>query len=167
MPNIAANRRTREIRTEKANAKKSAVMKAAHDDLKAETMKARDEADLRLRHMADSIFAQHLQVISDASEFRNIDPSLPEPPAEWVEELGYEEAQNRFRIARAAWLPLKDAPVGLKISQQIVTGIMKAKATEKGGPRTLNVIAVQMTTPTLQGAPLDQTFPTLDMDVEK
>ena len=68
-------------------------------------------------------------------------------PQAWIDELGEEGAKRRMRMARAAWKPIKDSAVGFKIATQVFTGIVKARATEKGRPVELNIGVVQLSAP--------------------
>lgn len=118
--------------------------------------KRREVVKSRLREVEDEILQTHLTVIRDLGYFRDIDPSLPpeairEIPSSWVEELGSEgEAAKRMRVAMAGWLPPKDAPMAIGISKSIVLGILKARAKEAQGPRTLNVAFVKFVAPAQQ-----------------
>lgn len=146
----------------------------ASDSLKAEIVEPaplkksvaaieQEGAQLRLREIADGLFEANLRIMGDAASFRDIDPTRAEPPEEWVRELGLPEAAKRHRIAMASWMPSKDAPVGLANARAIVVGMMKSKAMENASPRTINVVAVQMTEPQLRRA-LGDEFPVLDVE---
>jgi hypothetical protein len=105
------------------------------------------EQELALRQLSNDIFEGNLYVLEEAAEWRNIEPGQKDPPKEWIEEHGEAEARRRYRIAQTAWLPAADAPVGLKLAREIVVGYEKARASEKSGPKTLNVSVVKMTAP--------------------
>jgi hypothetical protein len=111
-----------------------------------------------LEHQEKKIFDASVKVLDDALLFRDIDPSSDVIPGAWVRDLGLEEAQKRFRLAKAAWMNAKEAPVGIKIAKELVTGIAKARSREQAGPRVLNLTKVVIQT----GAP---SFP--EMEVEK
>lgn len=95
-----------------------------------------------IRNAENTLLRKSMQAVEDAMDFREIDPSQKEPPQEWVDEHGLIEAQKRFRIAQAAWLGSKNAPVGLKMAQALTVGIIRAKATERAAPMTLNAVQV-------------------------
>lgn len=100
-----------------------------------------------LASMQDELLVRSLNVVEGAMAFAEIEPTDSDPPAEWIEQLGEEKARIKFRIARAAWMAAKDAPVGIKVASALAVGIIKAKATEKAGPKQLNIAFVQMTAP--------------------
>lgn len=104
-------------------------MKRSEKDLKAE----------RFRLIEDRILEQSMTVVADAAYFREIDPGESIPPKQWVDELGYDEAKKRLRIANAAWLGMKEAPYGLKMAQTTMTAIVKARTSEKTNERPLNM----------------------------
>lgn len=96
------------------------------------------------------LFLETTEIVSDINAFRDLSPEEIEagyPPKQWITEFGPKRALQRYRVARAAWLPMKDAPIALKIVTQMAAGIMKVKAMErtagKGG-NVFNAIVVQM-----------------------
>lgn len=101
----------------------------------------------KLRRIEDELLAENLGIVRDAARFRELDPAKPEIPADWRDELGEKAAIERYRMATAAWLPAKDAPVGLKMAQSVALGIIKARSVEKAAPRTLNIAFVQLPAP--------------------
>ncbi len=121
-----------------------------------------------LKNLESDLLRQSMEVVSDTMRFREVAPPLVDPesgetlwvdndlPAEWVRELGEEKARERLRVARAGWMDKKTAPIGVQVAQVLAVGIIRSRATEKAGPRTLNVQVVQMS------APLP-TFPELDL----
>lgn len=101
----------------------------------------------RLRALEDDIHRRALVCLDDVSRWTDVDPKQEEPPAAWVDELGLEGAQRRLRVARAAWMSPKEAPVGIKVAQTVAVGISRARATEGGGAQTLNVQTVVFVAP--------------------
>ena len=100
-----------------------------------------------LRSIEDGILERSQAVVDDALHFGEFDPEDPNPPQAWVEELGQERAEKRLRMAKYALMSAKEAPVGLAIAKATFASIIKARATEKQGPRQLNVNVVNMTAP--------------------
>lgn len=100
-----------------------------------------------IRAVEDEIYVEAAATVRDTLRFRDIDPEWTEPPLEWITELGEKEAMKRFRMARYGCMPSKDAPVGLKLAQDTLVGFAKVRAAEKAGPRTLNMVVVQMSAP--------------------
>lgn len=101
----------------------------------------------RIREIEDELLGESLSILQDSLRFKEIGPDSKEPPVAWVEELGPQKAMERFRVAMAAWMSAKEAPVALSIAKSLAVGIVKARATEKGGARTLNMTMVQMNMP--------------------
>lgn len=91
------------------------------------------------RNLEDRILTQALETVDDSMKWAEIDPSIEEPPAEWVAELGEARARKRLRVAKAAWASAKFAPVGLGMARATALGIMKVRAAVKIGTPTLNV----------------------------
>jgi len=107
-----------------------------------------------MKTLEAELFLESMQIVSDMNKCKYIDPGQSEPPEEWVEELGYKAAKERLRLANAGWMSKKEAPIALQVAQAVVIGISRSRASEKAGPKTLNVQVVQMS------APLPQ-FPSL------
>lgn len=101
----------------------------------------------RLTSMQDDLLERSLMVVDASMAFAEIDPESKKPPKKWVEDMGEQEALIRWRIARAGWMSAKDAPVGIKVASAVAVGIIKAKATEKAGPKQLNIALVQLSSP--------------------
>lgn len=144
------------------------------DSLKAEVVeftpltvrpgaKEQEGAQSRLREIADGLLEQNLSIMESASAFGDIDPADAEPPPEWVKQFGEEGARRRHRIARAAWLSSKDAPVGIANARALVVGMMKSKAMENAAPKHFSVVTVQLTEPQLRKA-LEEEFPIADVE---
>lgn len=102
----------------------------------------------RLRALEDNILSRGLTCLDDVARWADIDPTASEPPPEWVEELGGDKVAlaRRLRVAKAAWMSAKEAPVAIKVAQSVVVGIAKARATEKGGT-TMNLQQVIFNAP--------------------
>ncbi|MDX2253274.1 MAG: hypothetical protein NW202_13395 [Nitrospira sp.] len=118
----------------------------------------KSERNIReVRKMEDELYRDNMEIMRDAGKFRDIDPRSDEIPPEWIEELGQKEASKRFRVAKAAWMSAKTAPVGISNARAIVSSIVKARATEKAAPTNLNVgVAVNMPMPTFKIVEVDE-----------
>lgn len=113
---------------------------------KGKTSRALERQE-RISAAEQELYESSLSVLVDASQFGNIDPNLTDqPPPDWVERLGTEEAAKRMALCRAAWLPNKDAPSGLQIAKYVVGAFAKARAAATQ-PRALNVTLIQMVGP--------------------
>lgn len=112
---------------------------------------ARMEDDIARKSMFVLEGALSFLELEEATFDENGQPVPPPIPAGWVEELermyptqGERLAEMKHRVARAAWLPSKEAPVGLKMAQATATGLARIRAGEKKGNKTLNVQVVQV-----------------------
>ena len=84
------------------------------------------------------------QIVEAGLSFADISPADVAPPKAWVDKLGAEQAERKFRMARAAWLPSREAPTGISIATDILKMDAKVKAAKKTtAPATLNV-AIQV-----------------------
>lgn len=115
-----------------------------------------------LRETEDQVYLEALEVVQGSMGMLEINPedakAIPECWKAMVlsGEMTQHEALKRTRAASYALMPGKDAPVGLKIAQDITTGIAKARAVEKGGPRSLNILMVKMTAPAPMFASMEE-----------
>lgn len=117
-------------------------------ELVEEPPKTRKELALaELSKIEDRIFEKASKKVLDGLHYDEIDPESDAPPQKWIDELGFEGAQERFRSAKYNLLPAKDAPVGAKHAVMIHAAITKARAQEKGTNYTLNVGRVYLTAP--------------------
>jgi hypothetical protein len=82
-------------------------------------------------------------IVEAGLSFADISPADVAPPKKWVDALGVEEAERKFRLARAAWLPSREAPAGLGIATDILKMDAKVQAA-KGAPPTHLGIAIQV-----------------------
>lgn len=76
-----------------------------------------------IREVTANILEENLLILQAATKWADIDPGAPVPDA-WIEQLGEQRATKVWRIARAAQMPSKDAPIGLKMASTVVTGIL-------------------------------------------
>ena len=80
-------------------------------------------------------------------------------PFEW-EGLPEEEKKKKIRLAKAGWMPSNEVPHGVKMAHATVLGIIKAKATEQGGTKVLNIESITFPSPAAQ----PETFEIIDVD---
>ena len=103
---------------------------------------ARKQEDI-LKGLQERVFKSSLQISADVFDFNHIDPTkrMEEDPIfqQWTKDFGDEEARRKYRVAAAGWLPSKEAPMAIAESTKMAVGIIKARAVEKGGSRTINV----------------------------
>jgi hypothetical protein len=111
-------------------------------------MSIREIQNGRLRVIEDEVFEKNLGVLEAVAEFSEVDPEKAgEVPEDLIESLGLKEATRVHRLRNYGLMSAKDAPVGIKIAAQIVTGIMRARSTEKAVSQNLNINVVQFTVP--------------------
>jgi hypothetical protein len=118
-------------------------------------LSAKEQRQEALQAVEEEILVESLSIVENALSFQDIEPGTQTPPPDWVERLGVEGAQKRLRMANAAWMSNKDAPMGLQLARATAVGIIKARSSEKQGNRTLNVVQINMPAP----APPRQTAP--------
>lgn len=80
-------------------------------------------------------------------------------PFEW-EGLPEEEKKKKIRLAKAGWMPSSDVPHGVKMAHATVLGIIKAKATEQGGTKVLNIESITFPSP----AQTSEVFEVIDVE---
>lgn len=85
------------------------------------------------------LFSDAAAILEPVLQFNQIDPKSEAPPDEWTILYGERGALERWRVAKAAWLSPKEAPIGIKVAKDIAVGISKSIAAEKGGPKVLNM----------------------------
>ena len=126
------------------------VLPAPRAEVVVASSGALTERDKRLRSLKDiedEILEESSKVIRDALRFRDVEPDTEEPLPEWVEQFGREEAERMLRMAKAAHLNAKTAPVGFSIAKATMVGITKSRAAGDGA-RQLNIgISINMPAP--------------------
>jgi len=63
-----------------------------------------------------------------ALAFAEIDPEMTSPPSSWVEKYGPTIAQERFRVAKAAWANGQNVPYGMTLARAVMGDWIKAQA---------------------------------------
>lgn len=81
----------------------------------------------RMEALEQRVYEHSGQVIEAMLAFAEVSPHQTEPPPAWVEQYGLEAAEKRLKVAQAMWLPASVAPVGLKNSIQVFTGISRGQ----------------------------------------
>lgn len=123
---------------------------------KRQALTVAEERERALKSIESELLRDSMEVVVDSLRFREITPGQEEPPPAWIREVGEKRAIQRLRVANAGWMNKKEAPIAVQLAQVVAVGIIRSRATEKAGPKTLNVQMVQMS------APLPK-FPELDV----
>lgn len=107
-----------------------------------------------LKKLENELFEECTEVVhSSIGHTFDLDPGNPQQmPAKWLQELEdgevtLEQLEKRRRIAQAAWLSPKEAPVALQIAAKVLGGMQKARALSDQGAKTLNVNVVTINAP--------------------
>ncbi len=116
-----------------------------------------------IRGLENELLEECIVVSRDTLRAKEIDISAEGPPDEWIQEMGLERASEAFRCAQAGWSTKQKAPIFLQIAAALGVGIMKSRATEKTGSRTINATIVQFPANT---PPLNP-YPVLDLPPEE
>jgi hypothetical protein len=118
-----------------------------------------ERVERELKKMENDLLRESTAVVYSAvTHTFDLDPTSPEMPAAWMEELEdcstEQEAQakrveldKRKRIAQYALMSPKEAPVALQIAAKVLSGMQKAKAMEGAGPKHLNLTMVSISAP--------------------
>lgn len=120
-----------------------------------------ERAERELQRVENEIVSEASMVVHGAMRFSELDPENPnETPAGWLDELAagtvtLEEIEKRKRLAKAAWLSAKEAPVAFAMAGKVLVGAMKAKALAGAAPKNLNLTLVSISAPgqTIQAFP--------------
>lgn len=120
-----------------------------------------ERAERELQRIENEIVSEASMVVHGTMRFADIDPENPdETPEAWLDELASgavtrEQIEKRKRIAKAAWLSAKEAPVAFAIASKVLVGAMKAKAMAGAAPKSLNLTLVSISAPgqTIQAFP--------------
>lgn len=102
-----------------------------------------EERQAALRGLETELLEECIVVSRDTLRFREISEEQDMPPQEWVDEVGLDAAMERFRCAKSGWMSRKNAPIAVQLAVQLGVGIIKSRATEKMGSKTINAVVVQ------------------------
>lgn len=117
------------------------------------------EKQARIKGFEDQILEKSLSILNDSLGATDIEGDELDIPQEWIDEAkgDMKRARTRFRIAKANWKTGAEAPAWVRLAQHTALGIIKARATEKAGPRILNVGHVTISSPMPE-------FPVIDVE---
>ena len=138
-----------------------------------ELQKLRETLPLdQLRAAEDRVLKQCLDVVEGIVDFSalgfdekgQVDEN--QIPFEWHLLTDHEKAR-KIRLARFGMLPSADIPHGAKVAHATAMAIIKARATEKGGTKILNLEVSSFPAPsalTEEKSSLDAEFEVVDVD---
>lgn len=122
-------------------------------------LRVQNELIAEIRGIEERMLVRGLGIMDGVLSFADIDRDQEDPPQEWIDMLGEQEAKKRLRVARACWMNAKEAPVGLQLTQRFVSGAQKSRAMENVDRRPLQVTVVNI------GAPVAaQEYPELEAE---
>lgn len=119
---------------------------------KAEIEKQSKSTSLEAIKLAESkLFTDAIKVLEPFMQFGELGfdddtGEVDSVPFDW-EGLPEEEKKKKIRLAKAGWMPSADVPHGVKMAHATVLGIIKAKATEQSGAKTLNIESITFPSP--------------------
>jgi hypothetical protein len=104
-----------------------------------------------LKVAENKLFTDALEIIQPYMKFAELgfDETTGEVdsiPFEW-EGLPEEEKKKKIRLAKAGWMNSSDTPHAVKLAHATIIGIIKAKATEQSGSKTLNIESITFPSP--------------------
>lgn len=115
-----------------------------------------------LKSIEDKLLMDSTAVVVDCLDFANIgfdDSGVEITPEEW-EGLPPLEKARKVRLAKACWMPSSDVPHGVKMSQEVMIGILKTRAAKETGTRILNIENASFPAP----SPLIKELDIIDVD---
>lgn len=105
--------------------------------------KRRQEMSLdAFQAIEDELFTESASAVRAMLAFQEIDPASEEPPEQWIADLGYPKAMQKYRVAKAAWMCQSEAPVGLKFASATYIGIARVRAGDNQRGKGVNVSTV-------------------------
>jgi hypothetical protein len=120
-----------------------------------------------IRAAEDKLLAQCIETVEGLLDFSALgfdergELDEGQLPMEWLM-LTPEQKARKIRLAKYGCLPSSDIPHGAKLAHSTLIGIMKARATEKSGTKTLNIEVSQFPAP----APLKKDKDAIDAEFQ-
>lgn len=105
-----------------------------------------------LRLAEDKLFEDNLQIIQSVMDFHKIgfdengQVDENDIPFEW-QGLPVQEKMKKIRLAKAGWMTSAEIPHAVKMAHATVMGIIKSRAVEQSGEKTLNIESVYFPAP--------------------
>lgn len=116
----------------------------------------------RIKGFEDQILEKSMRILSHSMDFCEIDDTEINIPPEWIAEANGDMkiAKARFRVAKGSQKATAEQPGGIKTAVQTAMGIIRARSTEKQGPRVLNIGVVNISSPL-------PVFPVMDVEADE
>lgn len=123
--------------------------------LPAEVVRAplatKEEARLAARHkmeeIEDELYVEALDTVRGLMKFSDLDPTLEQPPEEWVYEYGAAKALKMYKLAQMGNMCRKDAPIGIQVALDLAKSERRARAHQEAPATKLAVAVVVMPKP--------------------
>jgi hypothetical protein len=118
----------------------------------------------RIEQLEDEVFEQAVGIVQQVLAFGEVSHDQVDPPQEWIDQFGEDEAAKRLKLAKSGWLPASASPAAFKYALQAMGGIAKGRAWRvKVTQNNLNVkIALPAPTSTAHPGPI--TYEVRDLD---
>lgn len=131
-------------------------------ELKSPEKKA--ERLARIEELEQEVFERAAGVVTEILAFREVKHDQKQPPPEWIEQFGEDDARKKLEIAKAGWLPQSIAPAGFKYAVQVMAGISRARQYKvKLTQNNLNV-KIALPAPTSAAHPGPVTYEVRDLE---
>src|SRR3990167_4812480 len=86
------------------------------------------DREKELLRLEDEIFQEHYDIVRQVAMFKDIDPSEPDPPADFISRFpSLDAAKKAYRLALSGWMPTKDAPSGAHFAYKVAMGVLKSR----------------------------------------
>lgn len=134
---------------------------------KAEIEKLSKSSSLEaIKAAEEKLFSDALSIVQPYMKFAElgfdeVSGEVDSIPYEW-EGLPEEEKKKKIRLAKAGWMNSSDTPHAVKMAHATILGIIKAKATENSGAKTLNIESITFPSP----AQKPEEFEVIDVEGE-
>ena len=119
----------------------------------------------RIEELENEVFEKAASIVGVALDFTQVSHNQDEPPPEWVEMYGQEQAEQRLRLAKSMWLPASVAPNGTKLAMQAMAGISRGRAYKMKITQNNINVKLALPAPTTADHPGPITYEVRDLEV--
>jgi hypothetical protein len=113
-----------------------------------------------LKVVEDKLLHDNMEILSSVMDFAKIsfgpDGQVDETniPNEWAH-LSDAEIKRKLRLAQAGWMNSSEIPHAIKMAHSTVIGVIKARAHENSGDKTLNIENISFPAPQMEPVKYD------------